>query len=401
LSGSTLKRKANMTGERRVITSGPENSETPLDIVRSWVTPTRLFFVRNHFNIPAQNEHTWRLQIDGCVEQPLVYQYDDLVAMPQRSVLATIECAGNGRSFLAKQVEGVQWGAGAIAHAEWSGVPLYLVLERAQLKPETLQVVFYGADQGTEGGHPDPITFARALPLSKALHPDTLLAMHMNGEPLEPSHGFPVRLLVPGWYGVASVKWLARIEAVRRPFEGFFQTYKYTMRRRTEEGTQTVGIQAMAIKSEIIRPREDEVLGLGPQRMFGLAWAGEESVARVEVSTDAGRSWSDAELLGPHAPYSWTLWEYMWQPGQTGTYTLLARATSASGKLQPREHDPLNGGYLIHFSRPRHVQVLDKTPAVAEAMAPDVMLYDMNAFAEANAIAPLDVELEFSLGAGI
>jgi DMSO/TMAO reductase YedYZ molybdopterin-dependent catalytic subunit len=401
LLASWQKRNAKMAGERRMITSGPENSETPLDIVRSWVTPTRLFFVRNHFNIPELNEQTWGLQIDGCVERPVEYGYDDLIAMPQRSVLATIECAGNGRSFLTKHVEGVQWGAGAIAHAEWSGVPLYLVLEQARLKPETVQIVFYGADQGTEGGHAEPIRFARSLPLSKALHPDTLLALHMNGEPLEPSHGFPVRLLVPGWYGVASVKWLTRMAAVKQPFEGFFQTYKYTLQRQAAEGTKTIGIESMAVKSEIIRPREDEILGLGAQRMFGLAWAGEESVARVEVSTDGGLSWSETELLGPHAPYSWTLWEYMWHPQRTGTYTLMSRAMSASGKLQPREHDPLNGGYLIHFSRPRRVQVGEKTPVVVLATAPDVMLYDMNAFAEANAIAPLDVEMEFSLGAGI
>jgi len=390
-----------MAGERKMITSGPENSETPLDTVRSWVTPTRLFFVRNHFNIPVLNEQTWQLQIDGCVEQSLSFSYDELAAMPQRSVLATIECAGNGRSFLTKHVEGVQWGAGAIAHAEWSGVPLCLVLQQARLKSEALQIVFYGADEGKEGGSADPIRFARALPLSKALHPDTLLAMHMNGEPLEPSHGYPVRLLVPGWYGVASVKWLTRMEAVTQPFEGFFQTYKYTVQRQTVEGTQPVGIQTMAVKSEIIRPREGEVVGLNSQRMFGLAWAGEESVARVEVSTDGGSSWSDAELLGPHAPYSWTLWEYMWQPTHADSCTLLSRATSASGKRQPHEHDPLNGGYLIHFSRPRQVVVREKTPAAAVVMSPDVMLYDMNAFAEANAIAPLDVEMEFSLGAGI
>jgi DMSO/TMAO reductase YedYZ molybdopterin-dependent catalytic subunit len=321
--------------------------------------------------------------------------------MPQRSVLATLECAGNGRSFLAQHVEGVQWGACAIAHAEWSGVPLHLILEQVGLRPETLQLVFHGADQGTEPGHAGPLTFARSLPLAKALHPDTLLALHMNGEPLEPSHGFPVRLLVPGWYGVASVKWLNHIEAVDAPFEGYFQTYKYTVRRRAADGLQTVGVQAMAVKSEIIRPREGEVLGLGTQRVFGLAWAGEETVARVEVSTDGGQSWTDAELLGPYAPYSWTLWEYTWQPSEAGAHTLLARATSADGQVQPREHDVHNGGYLIHFSRPRRVRVREEAPVAAFAATPDALLYDMNAFAEANAERPLDVELEFSLGAGI
>jgi len=388
-----------MASQRKVITSGPENSETPLDTVRGWVTPTRLFFVRNHFDVPSVDVDTWRLQLSGCVERAVSFSYDDLANMPQRNVLATVECAGNGRSFLSKHVEGVQWGAGAIAHAEWSGVPLHAVLERATLKPETRELVFYGADQGIEGGH--NVTFARALPLAKALHPDTLLAMHMNGEPLEPSHGFPVRLLVPGWYGVASVKWLTRIEAASQPFEGFFQTYKYTVRRQDATGIQTVSVQTMAVKSEIVRPREGETLGLGAQRIFGLAWAGEESVARVEVSTDGGQSWSEAELLGPHAPYSWTLWEHTWHPDRAGSYSLLARATSASGKAQPHEHEPLNGGYLIHFSRPRSVHVHSETPAAVFASTADTMLYDMNAFAQANAGTRLDVEMDFSLGAGI
>src|SRR5438876_895068 len=217
-----------MAEQRKMVTEATENSETPLAGVRSWVTPNRLFFVRNHFEVPAANLQTWRLRIEGCVEQPAEWTWDDLNTLPERSVFATVECAGNGRSFLQPHVHGVQWGAGAIGHAEWTGIPLRLVLQKARLKPEALEVLFEGADRGSEADHPEPMAFARSLPLAKALDPDTLLATRMNGELLEAEHGFPVRLLVPGWYGVASVKWLRRIELLDRPFRGYFQTTKYT-----------------------------------------------------------------------------------------------------------------------------------------------------------------------------
>jgi DMSO/TMAO reductase YedYZ molybdopterin-dependent catalytic subunit len=390
-----------MPTTRRIVTATPENSETPLEGIRSWVTPTRLFFVRNHFDTPALDAVTWRLTVEGCVERPITLTLDELSALPQRSVLGTVECAGNGRSFLSQVVAGVQWGAGAIAHAEWTGVPLHLVLERAGVKSTAREVVFEGADSGTEPDHPDLMHFARSLPLDKALHGDTLLALEMNGEPLELNHGFPVRLLVPGWYGVASVKWLTRINVVEHAFVGYFQTTKYTVKRRTESGTETVPVQAMAVKSAIVRPRPNESLQPGTQRVFGIAWAGEDQVERVEVSTNGGQSWDQAELLGPHAPYSWTLWEYAWPVNQPGRYELLSRATSNRGETQPLEHNPLHGGYMIHFSRPIEVSVIaaeTKPPAGAES---ETLLYDMNAFAVANAAVPLDVHMQFSYGAGI
>jgi DMSO/TMAO reductase YedYZ molybdopterin-dependent catalytic subunit len=390
-----------MAEQRKVVTAAPENSETPLASVRSWVTPNRLFFVRNHFEVPALDLATWRLRVDGRVARPAEWTWDELAALPERTVFATVECAGNGRSFLHPHVHGVQWGAGAIGHAEWTGVPLRLVLDRAGVQPGAVEVVCEGCDRGSEADHPEPMYFARSLPLAKALDPDTLLATRMNGELLEPSHGFPVRLLVPGWYGVASVKWLRRIEVVDRPFRGYYQTVKYTVQRRSGQGTETAIVQAMALKSEILRPHDGDVLGVGTNRLFGVAWAGEEAIARVEVSTDGGRTWADAELIGPRARYSWTLWEYLWEVAEAGRYALLARAVSASGKVQPAQHDPLCGGYQIHFSRPTHVQVERARHSHDLRADADLLLYDMNAYAEENARFPLDVHLEFSGGEGI
>jgi DMSO/TMAO reductase YedYZ molybdopterin-dependent catalytic subunit len=387
--------------QRKIVTPLPENSETPLDSVRSWVTPNRLFFVRNHFDVPVIDPAAYRLQLTGCVERQRVWTLEELARLPQRSVFATMECAGNGRSFLRPHAHGVPWGAGAIGHAEWTGVPLRDVLEECKPTAAALEVLFEGADRGAEADHPEPMSFARSLPLAKALDRDTLLVTHMNGEPLEPNHGFPVRLLVPGWYGVASVKWLSRIEVIREPFKGYFQNNKYTVQRRSSDGVQTVIVGPMAVKSEFIRPHLGEALGIGTNRIFGVAWGGSESIARVDVSTDGGRTWQAADLIGPQSANSWTMWELLWEVATPGDYELLARAVAAGGAMQPAEHDPLNGGYCINFSRPRPVRVVATRQVVDQRGSADLLQYDMNAFAEDNVRFPLDVELDFVGGEGI
>jgi len=391
-----------MLEQRKVVTAAPENSETPLDKVCSWVTPNRLFFVRNHFAAPAIDLSTWKLTVEGCVEEPMEWTWDDLAALSERSVFATVECAGNGRSFLRPAAPGVPWGAGAIGHGEFTGVPVRELLERANIRPGAVEVLFEGADEGTESDHPALMHFARSLPLAKALDPDTLLAFRMNGEPLEPAHGFPIRLFVPGWYGVASVKWLRRIEVLDRPFAGYFQSVKYTVRRPNAAGKlETVPVSSIAVKSEILRPQPGTVLGLGANRVFGVAWAGERAVAEVEVSVDCGSSWQRAQLLGPRVPYSWRLWEYRWEVAEPGSYTLLARAIADDGQMQPLTHDPRNGGYMIHHSRPITVRVVRSRRVEDQPSDADWILYDMNAYAEENTRFPLDLELEFALGEGI
>ena len=369
--------------------------------MQSWVTPTKLFFVRNHFPVPAIDLATWRLKVEGCVERPLELTWEELTALPARNVFATVECAGNGRSFLQPRVPGVPWGAGAIGHAEWTGVPVRRLLEKSGVKRGAVEVLFEGADVGSELDHPEPMHFERSLPLAKAMEGDTLLAFRMNGELLDPVHGFPVRLFVPGWYGVASVKWLRRIEVLDRPFAGYFQTVKYTRQRRGRKGTETELVGPMAVKSEILRPSAGAVLGVGTNRIFGIAWAGEEAVAAVEVSTDGGQNWNTAELIGMKAPYSWTLWEYLWEVAEPRDYSLFARAISATGQVQPAEHDMLNGGYMIHFSRLLPVRVVPARHIHDQPADVDLLLYDMNAYAEENVRFPLDVEMEFSGGEGI
>jgi DMSO/TMAO reductase YedYZ molybdopterin-dependent catalytic subunit len=387
--------------DRKVVTAFPENSETPLETVQGWVTPNRLFFVRNHFDVPAIDRKTWRLKIEGLVERPAEWTLEELMALPERNVFATVECAGNGRSFLKERMPGVQWGAGAIGHAEWTGVPLHVLLEKSGLKPDVREIVFEGADKGSESDHPEPMQFARSLPLKKALDPDTVLVYRMNGELLSPSHGHPLRLFVPGWYGVASVKWLRRIEAIDQPFGGYYQTVKYTVQRRGPKGLETVILGPMAVKSEIVRPQAGATVGIGMNRLFGIAWAGEDSVAAVDISTDGGKSWSLARLIGLRAPYSWTLWEYLWEVAEPGSYALCSRVTSTAGHVQPTQHDPLNGGYMIHAIHPIEVHVETGRRVAATFADRDTLLYDMNAYAEENSRLPLDVEMEFTGGEGI
>ena len=194
--------------------------------------------------------------------------------------------------------------------------------------------------------------------MAKALHPDTLLAFRMNGEPLTRSHGAPVRLIVPGWYGVCSVKWITRLEVLDGMFSGYFQSNKYTIRRREAAGERKVRLTRMAVKSEIIRPAPNATLRPGVNRISGIAWAGEEAVAGVEVSVDGGKTWQQAALVGPQAPYSWALWEYLWDASRPGEYALMCRATSAAGESQPTQHDPLRGGYMINFLRAHRVRIV-------------------------------------------
>jgi DMSO/TMAO reductase YedYZ molybdopterin-dependent catalytic subunit len=385
--------------ERKVVTAQPENSETPLAEARGWVTPKDLFFVRNHFGVPTVAAGSWELRVAGCVEREVGFDLATLDGYPQRSVFATLECAGNGRSFLATHAPGVQWGAGAIGHAEWTGVPLHVLLEEAGLERRAIEVVAEGADRGAEPGQPEALPFQRSLPLEKVLHPDTLVALRMNGEPLDANHGSPARLLVPGWFGVASIKWLTRLTAVDRPFAGHFQTVKYTVRRRTGRGVQTEPIGPMEPKSEILGPREGETLAAGTIRVFGLAWAGEEAVAGVDVSVDGGATWRRAALVGPSAPYSWTLWEHHWEAARSGEARLLARAVSSGGRVQAAGYDPLHDGYLISFSRPVSVRV-DATLARRRVPA-RALREEVRAWTEKGAGLPLDVDLELTQGAGI
>ena len=343
--------------DRRFITRSPENSETPIEAFRNWITPNDQFYVRNHFDDPDMEDPAWTLRIEGCVDRDLSYSKEDLDAMVQSSLVATLECAGNGRSFLEGRAPGVQWGAGAVGNAEWSGVEVRALLEPAGIQDKALEVVFEGSDSGVDSESDGAVRFARSLPLDMATHPDTLVALRMNGEALSKEHGYPARLVVPGWYGVASVKWLRALRVVSEPFRGYFQTTRYTVKRKSASGLSDDVVGMMLPKSEITRPRQGDTLALGTHLVEGVAWAGPEAVAAVELSCDGGDSWHRAEFVSPQRRYTWTHWRVEWEASQPGAYKLLSRAISASGEIQPVRHNPLHGGYHINFSRPLEVKV--------------------------------------------
>jgi DMSO/TMAO reductase YedYZ molybdopterin-dependent catalytic subunit len=281
--------------------------------------------------------------------------------MPQHSVTATMECAGNGRSHLEPKVKGVPWDIGAVGNATWSGVWLRDVLQRAGLRETATEVILEGADRGMIKEPPRPpneINYARSIPLAKA-NADTLLALDMNGEPLNATHGFPVRAVVPGWFGMASVKWLQRIIVTDAPFNGYYQTIDYTYWDGNSASPELKPLREMQVKAQIARPSMSEVIGRNADyRIRGAAWAAEDAVSKVEVSSDGGATWTEAQLQGEPVKYAWRFWELDWRaPAEPGTYKLMARATDAAGRTQPRERIAEYGTYMVNQWLPITVEV--------------------------------------------
>ena len=340
----------------------PPNLETPFDQFDSFLTPTELFYIRSHFPAPKLDLASYQLRIDGAVRSPFSPSYQELRDMPSETRVAILECAGNGRVFLVPQVEGAQWELGAVGNAEWTGVPLGALLERAGMEEDASEIVLEGADQGTpniEPKPPGPISYARSLPRDKAIQREVLIAYQMNGRDLPQDHGYPVRAIVPGHYGMASVKWLTRIYAAREPFEGYWQTSDYGYWDYLDGMPVRRALREMKLKSEIARP--SVYATLAPNQVytvFGAAWAGETEVAEIAVSTDGGQTWAEAEFLDPVQRYAWRRWKFDWlTPKKPGQYTLLARATDAKGDAQPDKHDRNYGTYVINHPLPIEVFV--------------------------------------------
>ncbi|HEY3655340.1 MAG TPA: sulfite oxidase [Steroidobacteraceae bacterium] len=338
----------------------PKNLEAPFDCLDSYLTPTELFYIRSHFPAPNLDLASYQLRIDGAVRHPLTLSYEELRSMRSETRIATLECAGNSRVFLVPPVQGAQWELGAVGNAEWTGVPLRALLERAGVRDDACEIVLEGADRGTpkeEPVPPNPISYARSLPRDKALQGEVLIAYEMNGRDLSRDHGFPVRAVVPGHYGMASVKWLTGIQAVREPFHGYWQTTDYGYWDSTDGKPVRRALGEMKLKSEIARPRVYETLF--PNQTYtvvGAAWAGETDVTEIAVSVDGGRTWAEAEFLDPVRHHAWRRWKFDWlSPTRPGQYTLLARAKDAGGMLQPAEHDLNYGGYVINHSLPIEV----------------------------------------------
>lgn len=317
--------------------------ETPLSALDTPVTPTGRFFVRNHFAVPQIDPENWRLTIEGDVERPLSLTYAELRAFPHRELTALIECAGNSRSSVRPHPEGVLWRNGAVGTARWSGVPLSALLERARVRPEAIEVLFEGLDHGTEPGVEGELNFAMSVSLPKAQDPDTLIADEMNGEPLTPRHGFPVRAIVPGWYGMASVKWLSRVVVLRHPFRGYFRARAYAFIPEGESAEASHRpVTTVRVKSLITWPKEGLILDPGLHPIHGVAWSGAARITRVEVSVGGlsesleEETWQAATLTEEASPLTWTHWECPVRIERPGFYVVRVRATDEHGNVQPQ-----------------------------------------------------------------
>jgi DMSO/TMAO reductase YedYZ molybdopterin-dependent catalytic subunit len=293
--------------------------------VRSLVTPNADFFLRNHFRTPTIREEKWNLEIGGMVAKPFTVSYSDLLLTPSVRRPLTLECAGN-----------LSGGPG-VSTAVWSGVPLESLLKQAGVQAGATTVIFYGADSGEGEGLEPGTHFARAIPLEKAMDQLTLLAYEMNGAPLPPEHGFPLRALVSGWYGMDSVKWLTRVEVSGAPFKGYFQQERYVAVKGN--GERQV-ITRMRVNSKFLRPLDAEQIRAKAYRIEGVAWAGEDKVSKVELRFDGKGAWQPAQLGESSIPMVWTPWSYQWEILRPGPYTIEVRAIDNQGASQPAVRDP-------------------------------------------------------------
>jgi sulfane dehydrogenase subunit SoxC len=322
------------------------NRGMPLEALRYDITPTGLHYLLTHYDIPDVNSVDWRLEIGGLVARPLYLSLGDLMRKPAQTLAVTMECAGNGRAHYNPRRISQPWLNEAIGTAEWTGVPLRLLLEEANVQSDAVEILFSGLDQGVEGGQEQ--AYQRSLSIAEAMRDEVLLAYAMNGAPLQPQHGYPLRLLVPGWYGMTSVKWLGKIEAVSEPFEGYQMLKAYRFRLEADDPGEPVTL--IKVRALMIPPGIPEfltrrrVVRAGQVRLEGKAWAGRIPVSRVEVSVDGGASWAAAELSEPVSSYAWRGWHFDWQ-ASPGEYTLCARATDANGNVQPMEAEWNRGGY--------------------------------------------------------
>ena len=323
------------------------NHGMPLEVLRDDVTPIGLHYLLTHYDIPRVDEEAWRLAVDGLVANELSLSLDDLRALPAHEVVATMECAGNGRARLSPRPVSQPWLLEAVGTGRWRGARLRDVLESAGAGPSVAEALFTGLDRGVENGEEQ--LFQRSLALDDARRPDVLLAYELNGVPLPPQHGFPLRLLVPGWYGMTNVKWLSRITLIADPFTGYQQARGYRLRQTDEDDGEP--LSWMYPRALMVPPgipdfmSRERTLHAGRTTIEGRAWSGHAPVAHVEVSTDGGASWSAAHLehdgLGR---WAWRRWTFDWDAAP-GRHVLACRAADEAGNAQPDEPRWNVGGY--------------------------------------------------------
>jgi DMSO/TMAO reductase YedYZ molybdopterin-dependent catalytic subunit len=332
-----------MSDTQRIMSEKPLNAESPPERLRSWITANDVFFDRNQGQIPPEKIplDQWSLTIEGEVKKALEFSFEQIGALPKSIVANTLECSGNSRSLLQKKASGNPWTIGGVGNAVWGGVGLAVLLQEAGLTARAAHVAFEGMD--TPLGKAQ-ISFVRSIPIDKAMA-STLLAYEMNGEPLPLKHGYPLRALALGWTGANCVKWLNRITVLDKPYEGFFMDKVYRVFQTGQSPASGGIVTGIKLKSIITQPLPGEQRATGRIVVLGAAYAGEDRVARVEVSTDDGATWQPAEFIGPDAPYAWRQWQFEYRADRAGEHRLLCRATDQNGRQQPETAEWNHLGY--------------------------------------------------------
>jgi DMSO/TMAO reductase YedYZ molybdopterin-dependent catalytic subunit len=304
--------------------------------------PNDRFFVRDHTGTPIIDASSWQLNVFGTglengptSASPITFTLEELQALPKKTIFTSIECAGNGRSFFGTQqgtpASGTQWTLGAVGVAGWTGVPLSAVLDKAGILSTAVDVMPYGLDSNVLSNGVDAGHVRRPIPASKALD-DALLAYEMNGQPLPYDHGYPLRLVVPGWVGVANVKWVGQIEVSTTPLYSLWNTTQYVLTGPTYATPEVVTTQV--VKSAFELPFGAQLPAGTPTTLTGRSWSGTGSIKTVDISTDGGSTWAPATLHGANLPNAWVRWKFTWTP-PAGSFTLRARATDSAGNVQP------------------------------------------------------------------
>ena len=329
-------------------------SETLLSAAEGVLTPTELFYILNHYDAPPPlARESFSLRVEGAVRTPYTLSYDDLRKLPSRSLMAVIECAGASRKFFDPPTPGVQLGNGSVSCGEWAGASLGSLIRKADPIGDPTEVVIEGRDRGTAQPEGVESQFAKSLPWEKALAPDTMIAWSLNGQPLGHAHGSPVRLVVPGWYGVWWVKWISRITVSSEKFEGFWQKRRYVY--DWPDGRQEL-VTVQKVKSLVTDPRPESTRAPGRQTVRGYAWSGAGAVVLVEFSADGGRTWQPASLREPRHPWTWVRWETEWQ-AEPGEHQICSRATDELGYTQPAAFEWNRLGYGNNAVQSVRVQV--------------------------------------------
>ncbi len=314
----------------------PENLESPLGAIDSLFTPNDLFYLRNHHDYPLINLEAWQLTVGGHLEHSMCLSYQQLLTLPQVSIAATLECSGNKRTFFQPKVPGDQWETGALGNAKWTGIPLCHLLSMAKLRAGVRDIVFSGADSGPRADMPGTYHFIRSMPVQDVFEVNPVLAIYMNDQTIPYKHGFPLRLVVPGWYGMASVKWITSITAITSEFSGPFQKIDYVYLPQENSYEKAFPVRKIKVNSVITHPADQAIIYPGRNVIKGIAWAGSASIVKIEVSIDNGITWAAVSSFSKQiSQFSWVFWQYFWDVTHPGKYAIKVKAQDNLGNVQP------------------------------------------------------------------